>query len=148
MSITLKDVVEGISFLANLLTVLTSIIALTLLVKKGPAIASAVKLLINFSFQTTLSELRQKLERLNEYHAGDPDGNIEVVNIFHELHGQISGNPRVLAAMPDVAQRLQKMLNSTKAITEPRKRAMISELREVLRNMDVESIERYVEEIR
>jgi len=143
-----KEITDAISVLANLLTIVTSVIALVILVKKGPAIASAVRLLINFSFQTTLAELRQKLERLNEYHASDPDGNIEIVNIFHELHGQISGNPRVLAAMPEVAQKLQKMLNSSKAITEPRKRAMISELREVLRNMDVESIEKYLEEAR
>jgi DNA-binding GntR family transcriptional regulator len=146
MPITLKDLGDAISFAADLLTIVTSVIAIVLLVKKGPAIASAVRLLINFSFQTTLAELRQKLERLNEYHAADPDGNIEIVNIFHELHGQISGNPRVLAAMPDLAQKLQKMLNSTKAITEPRKRAMISEMREVLRNMDVESIEKYLGE--
>jgi DNA-binding GntR family transcriptional regulator len=101
-------------------------------------------MLVNFSFQTTLGELREKLERLNEYHADDALGNQEIVNIFHELHGQICGNARVLAAMPELADKLEKMLKSAKPIAEPRKRAMVSELREVLKNLNVGSIENYV----
>jgi hypothetical protein len=36
------------------------------------------------------------------------------------------------------------MLKSAKPIAEPRKRAMVSELREVLKNLNVGSIENYV----
>ncbi|MHA4866792.1 hypothetical protein ACXZ1M_03740 [Duganella sp. PWIR1] len=139
----MKEFSEVISLLANIFTLITSSIFLYLFIKKGPAIAAALRLLLNFSFQTTLGELREKLERLNEYHAGDPDGNKEIVNIFHELHGQICGNPRLLTAMPDVAEKLEKMLKSSRGITEPRKRAMVSELREILKNLNVDNFENF-----
>lgn len=104
---------------------------------KGPALSAALNLLLNFSFQTTLGELKEKLERLNEYKAQDATDNLEIVNIFHELLGQITGNARVSTAMPDVVIKLEKML--AKEITEPKKRAMISLIREKLKTMNVET---------
>lgn len=132
-----KSVSEVASFVANCFTIVTAVIAIYVFKVKGPALAAALTLLLNFSFQTTLGELKEKLERLNEYRAHDAVDNIEIVNIFHELLGQINGNARVSNAMPDVVIKLEKML--TREITEPKKRAMISLIREKLKTMNVES---------
>jgi hypothetical protein len=142
----LKMIADVTSFLANAITIVTGSLAVYIFVKKGPAIAAALNLLINFAFQTTLNELREKLERLNEYHAADTEENEEIVNIFHELHGQINGNSRVLSAMPEIADKLDKMLKSTKTITEPRKRAMVSQIREKLKSMNVENLSNFAGE--
>lgn len=132
-----KTIADVASFIANCFTIITAGIAIYLFKVKGPALSAALNLLLNFSFQTTLGELKEKLERLNEYKAQDATDNLEIVNIFHELLGQITGNARVSTAMPDVVIKLEKML--AKEITEPKKRAMISLIREKLKTMNVET---------
>jgi DNA-binding GntR family transcriptional regulator len=94
-----KTVADVASFVANCFTIVTATIAIYLFKVKGPALSAALNLLLNFSFQTTLGELKEKLERLNEYKAHDVTDNLEIVNIFHELLGQITGNARVVTAM-------------------------------------------------
>jgi hypothetical protein len=136
-----KLLTDVVSLLANILTIVTAALALWVGFKKGPALSAAMKLLVNYSYQTTLHELRDKLERLNEYNARDDGHKDQIINILHELQGQIAGNTRVKKAMPiDALDSLEKLLNP-KSLTEPRKRALVSQIREVLKNMNIENID-------
>lgn len=137
----LKILLDTTSFFANSFTIVTAGLALWVFFKKGPALAAAMKLLVNYSYQTTLHELRDKLERLNEYNVADDIAKQEVINILHELQGQISGNLRVKKAMPkDALASLERLLNP-KTLTEARKRSLVSQIREVLKNLNVDNLE-------
>lgn len=137
---TLSDIV---SVIANSLTIATGSIALWIFFRKGKEISTAVKLLLNWSFQTTLNDLRGKLDRLNEYNANESSDLPEIRNILQELAGQIRGNKRLKNAAPDLAPRLEAFAVKSR-LTEPSKRSMVAEVREILRNIQVNSMEHNV----
>lgn len=134
-----KLIVDIASLVANAFTVVAAGIAIYVFIYKGPELRTAFSLLLNWSFQLTLTDLKSKLERLNEYSANEPTEIDEIRNILHEIAGQIRGNKRLANAAPQMATQLETLANSKK-LTEPRKRAMISELREILRNIEVNSL--------
>lgn len=134
-----KSLSDWVALLANTFTIVASGIAIYLFVAKRGAISDAFSLLMNWSFQTTLADLRAKLERLNEYNANQETDIPEIKNILHEVAGQIRGNARLVAAAPNLASRLENLANA-KRLTEPLKRSMVSETREVLRNIEVNSV--------
>jgi hypothetical protein len=136
---TFRLLVDIASLIANVLTAVASGIAIYVFVCKGPELRVAFSLLLNWSFQLTLTELKSKLERLNEYNANEPKEIDEIRNIFHEIAGQVRGNKRLAIAAPELAGRLET-LAGVKRLSEPRKRAMISELRETLRNIEVNAM--------
>jgi len=132
-------IVDIASLVASAFTVAASGLAIYIFVYKGPEIRTAFSLLMNWSYQLTLTELKSKLERLNEYNANEPTEIDEIRNILHEIAGQIRGNKRLAAASPLLAAQLESLARSRK-LTEPRKRAMTSELRETLRNIEVNTL--------
>lgn len=134
-----KSVSEWASLAADLFTIVASGIAIYLFFTKRKEISNAFSLLLSWSFQTTLSDLRSKLERLNEYNATEQSELPEIRNILHEIAGQIRGNPRLVAAAPQLASRVESLAGS-KRLTEPQKRSIVSEIREVLRNIEVNSV--------
>lgn len=125
---------------ANVLTIVASSIAIYLFIKNRKKISTAVDLLLNFSFHTTLGELKDKVERLNEYKATEVADVPEIKNILHEIAGQIKGNPRLSTPFSELLGKIERMGNA-KTITEPHKRARISEIRERLKNISVENVE-------
>lgn len=132
----IKDVV---SLVANLLTIIASSIAVYIFFSKGKEIKNAFAMLLNWSFQLTLTDLRSKLERLNEYNANEKTEIDEIRNILHEIAGQVRGNRKLAETAPDLAERVEKLAVS-KRLTEPTKRSIVSEIRETLRNIEVNSI--------
>jgi predicted nucleic acid-binding Zn-ribbon protein len=127
------------SFIANLLTILASGIAIWLFFTKASEIKTAFRLLLNWSFQLTLTDLKSKIERLNEYSAKKPEELEEIRNILHEIAGQMRGNEQIVQSSNELITKIEK-LASSKNLDEPRKRSIISEIREVLRNMQVNSV--------
>lgn len=138
-----QNVVDGVSFVANLLTTVTACIALWVFFRKGKDISTAFSLLLNWSFQSTLTDLRGKLDRLNEYNANDEADRPEIRNILQELAGQVRGNRRLRTAAPDLCTRLEKFA-LRKTLAEPAKRSMVAEMREILRNLQVNSMQHNV----
>lgn len=134
-----KAIVDTASLVASFFTVVASGIAIYVFFAKGPELRTAFSLLLNWSFQLTLTELKSKLERLNEYNANEPTDVEEIRNILHEIAGQIRGNRRVNAASQEIAIRLEQLARS-KGLTEPKKRSMVAELREILRNIEVNTL--------
>jgi len=135
-----KFVVDFISLVANFFTIMASGIAIFLFVAKKKELSLAFGLLLNWSFQTTLNDLRGKLDRLNEYNANEPSHVPEIQNILHEISGQIRGNPRLQLAAPKIAGRLET-LAASKKLPEPMKRSITSEVREIIKNIQVNSLD-------
>lgn len=128
-----------ISILADLLAIVASSIAIWLFFSKSNEIKTAFNLLLNWSFQLTLTDLKSKIERLNEYSAKNPDELEEIRNILHEIAGQMKGNDQIVKTSNNLISKIEK-LASSRHLDEPRKRSIISEIREVLRNMQVNSV--------
>lgn len=128
-----------VSFFANLFTIFASGIAIWLFFTKSNEIKTAFNLLLNWSFQLTLTDLKSKIERLNEYSAKNPDELEEIRNILHEIAGQMRGNNQIVKTSNNLISKIEKLATS-KNLDEPRKRSIISEIREVLRNMQVNSV--------
>lgn len=135
-----KPYLDAVSLLANLFTIIASAIAIGVFIAKRKDISAALSLLLNWSYQTTLSDITGKLDRLNEYNANEASDISEIKNILHEIAGQFRGNPRLLAAAPKIPDRLESFATG-KRLTEPNKRSMVAEVREVVRNIQLKTIE-------
>lgn len=135
-----KLLADLVSFIANVLTAIASGIAIWVFLRKGKEISAAFALLLNWTFQTTLADLRGKLDRLNEYNANEAADHAEIRNIVHEIAGQVRGNGRLRRSAPELALRLETFAARPR-LAEPAKRAMVAEVREVLRNIQVNSME-------
>lgn len=129
-----------ISVLADLTTIGASSLAIFLFVSKRKEISHALSLLLNWSFQTTLSDLRGKLDRLNEYNANEPADTPEIKNILHEIAGQIRGNPKLKSLSGGLAEKCENLAKNRR-LSEPAKRAIVAESREALRNIQVQSFD-------
>jgi hypothetical protein len=136
---TFKLIVDIVSIFANVIAATAGLIAIYVFFFKGPELKAAFVLLLNWSFQLTLTDLKTKLERLNEYNAKEASEIDEIRNILHEIAGQIRGNKRIASAAPSIASRLEDLAKNRK-LSEPLKRSMVSELREILRNIEVNSL--------
>ncbi|WP_226503501.1 hypothetical protein [Pseudomonas sp. MWU16-30317] len=134
-------IVDVVSFLANLLTVVASTIAIYLFFAKGKEISTVFSLLVNYTFQLSISEIKEKLERLNDYNAKDPGSGDIIENIFHEIIGQIRGNDKLKGHFHELTERMEELASNRRKLTEPKKRAVVSELRERLRNLNVANID-------
>lgn len=128
-----------ISVIANLFTILASGIAIWLFLTKSKEIKYAFKLMLNWSFQLTLTDLKSKVERLNEYNANNSDEIEEIRNILHEIAGQMRGNSQLTQQAPELIMKIERF-SSGNRITEYKKRALTSEIREILRNIEVNSL--------
>lgn len=127
------------SFIANVFTIAASGIAIYIVIFKRETISTVFKVLLNYSSQLTLSELKAKLERLNDLSADDSTQAQEVINILNEIVGQIRGNKRLRSQFPEILSKLQSLAENPRKLTEPRKRSLVSELRESLRHIDLEN---------
>jgi len=126
---------------ANIITILAGGLALFIFYVSRKSIASVFDLLINYSYRITLTELNYKLESLSNYNMNEPSEADEIMNILHEVIGQIKGNETLSSELNDFVEKIEVYCAGTKNLTEPRKRGIVSELRERLRNLDIRSIE-------
>lgn len=142
----MDDFMDWVSLISNLLTICASGIAIYIFFTKRKEISSVFSILINYTHQLSLSEVREKIERLNEYNAKDADQCEQIVNIFNEIIGQIRGNERLKPHFSELLVSMESLASDKRRLTEPRKRALVSELRERLRHLNVASIDNLVGE--
>jgi hypothetical protein len=126
-----------VNFLANVLTIAASGVALYVFFFNKDKITSAINFILNYSNQLTLTDLKFKIERLNDFNANDPASKIEVINILHEIEGQVLGNEMLKEKLKAQLTKLQNITANSRLLTEPKKRSLVSELRESIRNIDV-----------
>jgi len=125
------------NFIGNIFTIIASGIAIYIFIFNREKINSALNFILNYSTQLTLTDLKFKVERLNDFNAGDNVQKAEVLNILHEIEGQILGNSLLKDKLNIQLQKIENFTQNPKSISEPRKRSLVSELRESIRNMDV-----------
>jgi hypothetical protein len=134
-----KLLADIVAFVANILTIIASTIAIAVFLVKKKELSTALTLLLNWSYQSTLSDITGKLDRLNEYNVSEPTEVPEIKNILHEIAGQLRGNSRLQSLAPALPDRLEGLANGKK-LTEPTKRAMVAEIREVIRNVQFKHV--------
>jgi len=100
-------------------------------------IVSAINFILNYSNQLTLTDLKFKIERLNDYNANDASQKIEVVNILNEVEGQILGNKNLKEKLGEQLEKIENFTTNPKLLSEPKKRSLVSELKESIRNLDI-----------
>jgi len=142
----LEDLLKIVPLISNILTIVASGIAIYVFFTKRKAISSVFSLLMNYSYQLTLSELKEKLERLNDNNANDDEQREQIVNILNELMGQIKGNINLKMHFTEQTQAIEKFTSNKKRLTEPRKRALVSELREKIRHLNIKNIDQLIGE--
>ncbi len=135
----MEIILKILTALANVFAIIASGIAIYLFVAKREVIYSALRVLVNFSSQMTLAELKAKLERLNDLSANDQEQSDEVINILNEILGQIRGSKHLSKKFSDVIPKVAAIAEGKRRLSEPKKRALVSELRERLRNIDVDN---------
>jgi len=138
----MTTIVSIISFAANIFQIAAAAIALYLFFFKRDAIKSVFSTLLNYAFQTTLVELRMNFERLNDLNASDSSQKEMVTNIFAEMVGQINGNSTLSVNCHELCVKLQSFIDNPNTLTEPRKRSLVSELREMVRSIDIQNYKR------
>lgn len=135
----MRDFIDIVSVVANIFTIVASAIAIYIFVFKRGEISSILNLLLNYSTQLTLTELRDKLEILNGLKATNDDDYDEIVNVMNDILGQINGNKKLQPHFSDLAQKINRALR--KKMTEPIKRSLVSELRETIRHANIASMD-------
>ena len=135
---------KWISLASNLFTIFASGVAIYVFFTKREEISSVFNLLLNYTHQLSLSEVKEKIERLNEYNAKDPDQYEHIVNIFNEIIGQIRGNEKLKNHFSELLVKMEHLTSDRRRLTEPKKRALVSELRERLRHLNVKNIDNLV----
>jgi hypothetical protein len=88
--------------------------------------------------------LKSKLERLNDLSASDPEEKDEIVNVMGDIVGQLCGNPTLAQKCPKLIRRTAAYVDKPQTLTEPRKRGLVSELRETIRNADVQNYDKLI----
>jgi len=132
-------VVEKVlSILADLGTVAASLLAFYLFFVKGSEIRAMLRAVANFAHQSSLGEIRQKLDLIASLRVRDDHE--EIISVFHDVCGQIDGNPKLKEHFELLTKRVRKQAGGRQDLTEPQKRSLVSELREKLRHSDVSNI--------
>jgi hypothetical protein len=142
----LDDFIKGIALISNVFTICASGLAIFLFIYKKDTINSLFDTLINYTYQLSISEIKEKIERLSEYNAKNPEELEKIINILNEVIGQIRGNDKLKHHFSELLKRIESLVTDKRRLTEPRKRAVVSELRERLRHLNITSIDNLVGE--
>ncbi len=126
-----------VTFISRIFAMTASGIAIYVFFVNREKISSAILFVLNYSKQITLTELKYKIERLNDYTTNDVSQKEEVINILAEIEGQVLGNEMLNEELENQTKKINTYINNNKLLTEPMKRSLVSELRESVRNIDV-----------
>lgn len=130
-----------VSYVHRVFAIIASGIAIYIFIAKRKAIASVIKILLNYSSQLTLSELKTKLEQINNLVVDNGEQSAEIENLFSDIAGQLRGNKLLCKKCSAILKKIEIIVENPTQLTNPRKRALISELREQLRHVDMENID-------
>lgn len=134
-----ETIYKIVGFISSIFSTTAAGIAIYLFLFKRKSISSIFHLLLNYSFQISMTELKTKLEKLNELSANDEEQKEEVVNIFNEIVGQIRGNSVMKKNCDGIFTKISQYADNPRGLTEPIKRSIVSELRENIRNIDIQN---------
>lgn len=134
-------ILDSLSGLADVFTIVASGIAIWIFITKRRAITSVFRLLLKYGYQITLSELRSKLDRIADLRVADDTQKEQIINIMSEVLGQIRGNPRLRSWFAEEMKSVELFISDKQLLSEPAKRTIVAQLRERLRQLELESID-------
>lgn len=134
----MDHIIKFVGFFSNVMTIIASGLAIFLFFKNRSKIKSAFNLLLSYTFHLTLSDLKNKIERLNDYNVNSDEGKRAIIEILHEIQGQIQGNEKLRMLMEKQFIKVKDFNDFPFNLSEPKKRSLVSELRESLRNLELD----------
>jgi hypothetical protein len=134
-------IVKIISLLADFSTIIASGIAIYLFFFKGKYILTVFNVLVNYTTQLTLAELKEKLDVLNDLKVTREEDREEIINVMHDITGQLRGNPKLTPHFSELMRKIEKITMTKGKLTEHWKRSIVSEIREKIRHIGIMSIE-------
>ncbi|ACH40066.1 hypothetical protein Gbem_3064 [Citrifermentans bemidjiense Bem] len=143
MASFLDFLVKLVGFVANLAEIFAGGIAIYLFFMKRHDIMSIFNWLKNYSFKMTLGELNSKIAKIQDLKAGVKLEHNEIVNIFHDIVGQLQGNPHLCEPCKAITDKITETITTPKQLTEGMKRGLTSELKETLKNLDLDSYDNF-----
>jgi len=129
-----------VTLISRLATIGAVCFAMWKYIKNKEKISSVIDILLNYSKRITLNELKYKIELLYDLCATKPDQKREIINILSEIEGQIIGNNNIEKELSQQVEKIKKFIEDEESLTEPRKRSLVSELKESVRNIDVSNL--------
>jgi hypothetical protein len=132
---------QVVTFIDAFFSIGITLVGVYLYYKNRNKIKSFFKLLTNYSLQKTISEINEKLNKLNTFSANDTDSKVkhEIQCILHEIDGQIEGNEILKGKFTNEQAKVQKYIMNPEKLTEPLKRGLVSVLREKLNTINLET---------
>ena len=79
------------------------------------------------------------MDEINTLTADDPDQKREIINILNDIEGQLRGNKLLKENCKEILLHIIDYTSDSVKLTEPKKRSLISELRENLRTLNIEN---------
>lgn len=140
----LEHALRILSSASDFFTVVASSLAIGIFIANRKDISAIFNILLNYTYQLTISELKEKLEKLNDYNADDPTGKEKIMHILNEILGQIKGNDKIDHHLNSLVKEIEKFNQNNTRLNERRKRSFVSELREKLRNLNIKNIDELV----
>jgi len=122
-------------------TIFASGIAIYLFFFKRQAISNVFKVLANYSLQITFVELNKKMDQLNDLNMMEKADASEFINLLSDIIGQMHGNKILRKQCAEILSKMEDVADNPKQLTEPRKRSLVSELRESLKHVCVENFD-------
>jgi hypothetical protein len=128
-------VLDCVALAANAVTIVAGVIAIYIFIAKRRTISAAIKLLLGYARQQSLSRLASKLDRLGELNADIDGDRIKVVGIVHEIAGHLSGNKRLASQCPDLLAMAERLIQPKRTLTEALKKRFVSQAEETIRGL-------------
>jgi len=130
-----------VSLAANALTIIVSLLAIIIFLTKRKSIATAIKLLLNYSFRSTFSELTSKLDKLVDLRSEDPEQKKEMICLLNDIIGQVKGNKKLHVACDKLIRQFVKYAERPDRVNDPTTRSLVSQLRETLKYIDLKDFD-------
>lgn len=135
----MNTIYQTVSFIDAIFSIFAAGIVIYIFIYKHKSISSIYHMLLSYTFQLTLKELELNLNRLNDFNASNEKDREIVINILNDIVGQMRGNPILIKKCNTILKKLSKYADNPNLLNEPKKRSLVSELRETLRNINIQS---------
>lgn len=135
-----NGVYQGSTFFSSLFTCVVAGYGSYLIIFKKNIVNSYFNSLTNITLQKTASELEHKLDKLNDINAEDRDPLRiqDMLCLLSEIDGQIEGNVVLKKRFEKEQSELIKFISQDGGFSEPKKRRLVSLLREKIKTLNDE----------
>jgi hypothetical protein len=135
--------IQAISTFSDIVEICVGLTALWVAWTQRDKISTAFSILLGYSLQTSLGDLRHWLERLQEHNIDGTDESSRVRRDLAYIRGKIKGNKVLYTHFGDkILKRVNEMigdLDQRRPVSETSKISLCSEIKERLATLEVEN---------